>query len=143
MTNLERLIKESPMMTRADIQAMLTTLTAVMQELRENTRQIREAHERIGTIAAHLQEMGTRTDGLTPPYGNRDRGQGSYLTAREVMAYLKLGSQSALYRLIREHRMPFSRIGRLYRFERAELDAWARGHRSALERMRAERRGSK
>lgn len=63
-----------------------------------------------------------------------------YLTAREAMAYLNVGSQSALYRLIREHRMPFCRIGRLYRFDRAELDAWAHGHGSALEMHRAERR---
>jgi excisionase family DNA binding protein len=132
MTNLERLIKESPMMTRADIQAMLTSLAAILLELRENNRQIREA-------------LGTRTDvaitaGMRPLHGNRDGGQGSYLTAREAMAYLKLGSQNALYRLIREHRMPFTRIGRLYRFDRAELDAWARGHGSVLEQRRAERR---
>jgi len=63
-----------------------------------------------------------------------------YLTAREAMAYLKVGSQSTLYRLIREHRMPFCRIGRLYRFDQAELDAWAHGHGSALEMVRAERR---
>jgi excisionase family DNA binding protein len=41
-----------------------------------------------------------------------------YLTAHEAMAYLRVNSQSALYRLIREHRMPFLRIGRLYRFDR-------------------------
>jgi len=65
-----------------------------------------------------------------------------YLTAREAMAYLKVGSQSALYRLIREHRMPFCRIGRLYRFEKDELDAWAHGHGSALEMMRSTRRSA-
>lgn len=47
-----------------------------------------------------------------------------YLTTREAMAYLKVGSCPALYRLIREYRMPFCRIGRLYRFDRRELDAW-------------------
>jgi excisionase family DNA binding protein len=63
-----------------------------------------------------------------------------YLTAKDAMAYLNVGSQSALYRLIREHGMPFCRIGRLYRFDRAELDAWAHGHGSALEMHRADRR---
>jgi excisionase family DNA binding protein len=145
MTNLERLIKESPIMTRADIEAMLTSLAGIMLEMRENNRQIREAAEHVGTIAARLQEMGTRTDvaipaGVTPRHGNGD-GRDSYLRAREAMAYLNIGSSNSLYRLIREHRMPFSRIGRLYRFERAELDAWARGHDSALER--AERRAAR
>lgn len=64
----------------------------------------------------------------------------SYLTPAELMAYLRLGSQSALYRLIREHRLPFRRIGRLYRFDREDVDAWACGYDSVLERARAERR---
>ena len=63
-----------------------------------------------------------------------------YLTAREAMAYLKVNSQTALYRLIREHRMPFCRVGRLYRFDVRELDAWTHGHGSALEMVRATRR---
>jgi excisionase family DNA binding protein len=63
-----------------------------------------------------------------------------YLTAREAMAYLKVGSSSALYRLIKEHRMPFCRIGRLYRFDPRELDAWVHGHASAIDQVRAEKR---
>lgn len=62
------------------------------------------------------------------------------LTAADAITYLRLGSQSALYRLIREHRMPFLRVGRLYRFDRAELDAWMHGHGSAIEWARAQRR---
>jgi len=49
-----------------------------------------------------------------------------YLTAKETIAYLRLGSESALYRLIREHRMPFCRKGRLYLFDTRDLDAWLR-----------------
>jgi excisionase family DNA binding protein len=60
-----------------------------------------------------------------------------YLTAKETIAYLKLGSTSALYRLIREHRLPFCRVGRNYRFEKRELDAWMRGFGSAIEQLRA------
>lgn len=63
-----------------------------------------------------------------------------YLTAEETIAYLNIGSDSALYRLIREHGLPFCRIGRLYRFDRAEVDAWTHGHRSSVEWARARRR---
>lgn len=63
-----------------------------------------------------------------------------YLTAKQTIAYLNLGSTSALYRLIREHRLPFCRVGRNYRFDRRELDAWAHGYPSALEQLRADRR---
>jgi excisionase family DNA binding protein len=65
-----------------------------------------------------------------------------YLTARETIAYLKLGSRSALQRLIVEHRLPYCRRGRLYLFDTRELDAWLHGHGSALERTRALRRGA-
>jgi len=47
-----------------------------------------------------------------------------HLTAHEAVAYLKLGSLSALYRLIREHRLPYGRAGRSYRFNRHHLDRW-------------------
>jgi excisionase family DNA binding protein len=62
-----------------------------------------------------------------------------YLTAQEAVAYLKLGSPNALYRLIREHRLPFCRVGRLYRFDTREVDAWTHGHNSAIERERIRR----
>jgi excisionase family DNA binding protein len=65
-----------------------------------------------------------------------------YLTASEAIAYLKLGSRSALQRLIVEHRLPYCRRGRLYLFDTRELDAWLHGHTSALERARALRRGA-
>lgn len=63
-----------------------------------------------------------------------------YLTAREAMAYLKLESQSALYRLVNEHRLPACRRGRLYLFDRREIDAWVHGHGSPIEMVRAARR---
>jgi len=66
-----------------------------------------------------------------------------YLTATEAMAYLRLGSQSALYRLVREHRLPYCRRGRLYLFDTRELDAWVHGHASAIEMARAHRRSLK
>lgn len=63
-----------------------------------------------------------------------------YLTAREAMSYLKVESQSALYRLIREHRLPFCRRGRQYLFDQRELDAWLRGFTSEIEMVRARKR---
>lgn len=59
-----------------------------------------------------------------------------YLTTKGAMDYLIIGSTTALYRLIREHRMPFTRVGNLYRFDKRELDAWMRGATSALELAR-------
>jgi excisionase family DNA binding protein len=63
-----------------------------------------------------------------------------YLTAAEAIAYLKLGSTSALYRLVREHRLPCCRRGRLYLFDTREIDAWLRGHDSAIDWTRAQRK---
>jgi excisionase family DNA binding protein len=63
-----------------------------------------------------------------------------YLTAREAIAYLKLGSESALYRLVREHRLPFCRRGRLYLFDTREVDAWVHQYPSAIEYARAQRK---
>jgi len=65
-----------------------------------------------------------------------------YLTAREAIAYLRCGSQSALYRLIREQRLPFCRRGRLYLFDRRELDAWLHGYDSLLEQLRSKKQRS-
>lgn len=65
-----------------------------------------------------------------------------YLTAAEAIAYLRLGSRSALQRLIVEHRLPCCRRGRLYLFDTRELDAWLHGHGSALDWARALRRGA-
>jgi excisionase family DNA binding protein len=65
-----------------------------------------------------------------------------YLTAAECIVYLKLGSRSALQRLIVEHRLPYCRRGRLYLFDTRELDAWLHGHASALDWARALRRGA-
>jgi excisionase family DNA binding protein len=63
-----------------------------------------------------------------------------YLTANEAMSYLRLGNLSSLYRLTREHRLPFCRIGRHYRFDRRELDVWLHGYSSEIEMVRAARR---
>lgn len=65
-----------------------------------------------------------------------------YLTAAETIQYLRLGSPTALYRLIHENKLPHCRRGRLYLFDTRELDAWLRGHDSAIEWARAVRRSA-
>jgi excisionase family DNA binding protein len=59
-----------------------------------------------------------------------------YLTAKEAVEYLRLGSLSALYRLITEHGLPHGRLGRHHRFDKRELDAFVRGFDSAIEMAR-------
>lgn len=63
-----------------------------------------------------------------------------YMNSAEVIEYLRLGSSNALYRLITEHRLPTCRVGRHYRFDRAEVDAWMHGYRDSLEWARATRK---
>jgi excisionase family DNA binding protein len=62
-----------------------------------------------------------------------------YLTAAETIAYLRLGSRSALQRLIDQHRLPYGRRGAKLLFDRRELDAWVKGFASAIEMTRARR----
>ena len=47
-----------------------------------------------------------------------------YLTSKEVVAYLRLGSLRALTRLIRDHRLPYGRRGRVRLFNIRKLDLW-------------------
>lgn len=63
-----------------------------------------------------------------------------YLTAKEALSYLRLGSLSALYGHMKHNRLPYARVGRHLRFDTRELDAWMRGFDSALERLRTARR---
>ena len=60
-----------------------------------------------------------------------------YLNSKEAMAYLRLTSSSSLYYLINERRLPYLRRGGRLLFDTRELDAWLRGHDSALELTRA------
>jgi excisionase family DNA binding protein len=66
-----------------------------------------------------------------------------YLTSEEAIRYLRLeklnSPNSALYRLIYQHRLPHGRRGGLYLFDRRELDAWIKGFGSALEMERAKK----
>lgn len=55
---------------------------------------------------------------------------GPYLSPEEAVAYLRLPSVSQLYKLIREHSLPYRRRGRCYIFCPADLDTWTKGPRA-------------
>lgn len=59
-----------------------------------------------------------------------------YLLSQEAAEYLRT-NRAGLYYLIKEHRLPFVRRGGLYMFDTREVDAWLRGHGSALELLRS------
>lgn len=53
----------------------------------------------------------------------------AFLTTEEVLAYLKITPRT-IYRLIRNGELPAVRIGRQWRFRRADLDAWVERQRA-------------
>jgi len=53
----------------------------------------------------------------------------SFLTTEEVLVYLKITPRT-IYRLIRNGELPAVRIGRQWRFRRADLDAWVERQRA-------------
>lgn len=55
----------------------------------------------------------------------------AFLTTEEVLSYLKVTPRT-IYRLIRVGELPAVRIGRQWRFRRADLDEWLNRHRAAV-----------
>ena len=53
----------------------------------------------------------------------------SFLTTDEVLTYLRITPRT-IYRLIRNGELPAMRIGRQWRFRRADLDAWLERQRT-------------
>jgi excisionase family DNA binding protein len=62
-------------------------------------------------------------------FNNQSHEMEAFLTTEEVLSYLKITPRT-IYRLIRTGELPAVRIGRQWRFRRADLDRW-------LERQRA------
>lgn len=54
---------------------------------------------------------------------NNTRELEAFLTTEEVLSYLKITPRT-IYRLIRSGELPAVRIGRQWRFRRADLDQW-------------------
>jgi excisionase family DNA binding protein len=57
----------------------------------------------------------------------------TFLTTEEVLDYLHVNLRT-VYRLIKAGRIPAVRVGRQWRFKRADLDAWLDGQRSRKSR---------
>jgi len=53
----------------------------------------------------------------------------AFLTTEEVLSYLKITPRT-IYRLIRTGELPAVRIGRQWRFRRADLDRWVERQRA-------------
>jgi len=53
--------------------------------------------------------------------------QSKLLDINEVAEFLGI-SKDTLYKMVNQRRIPFVKVGRLLRFERAALDAWIRQH---------------
>lgn len=51
-----------------------------------------------------------------------------WLTVKEVAEYLKL-STDLIYKFAQQGKIPVSRIGNQWRFDREEIDAWVRAQR--------------
>ena len=57
----------------------------------------------------------------------------TFLTTEEVLDYLQVNLRT-VYRLIKAGKIPAVRVGRQWRFKRADLDAWLEGQRSRKSR---------
>jgi hypothetical protein len=59
-----------------------------------------------------------------------------YLSAHEAVRYLRLGSLGSLYRLCREHRLPYGRRGKTYIFDVRKIDRWVEATGSGADFLR-------
>ena len=55
-----------------------------------------------------------------PSTANEDHG---FMTVKEVSEYLRV-SRATIYRLVKERKIPVSRIGKHFRFRKQVLDEW-------------------
>jgi excisionase family DNA binding protein len=52
-----------------------------------------------------------------------DSAMATWLTLEELAQYLKK-PKSSLYKLLRKQQLPGHKVGRTYRFDQDEIDAW-------------------
>jgi excisionase family DNA binding protein len=50
-----------------------------------------------------------------------------YLTVKEVSEYTGLASDT-IYKMVSQRRIPFTKVGKLVKFDQAALDAWLKQH---------------
>jgi len=55
-----------------------------------------------------------------PSTANEERG---LMTVKEVSEYLRV-SRASIYRLVKERKIPVSRIGKHFRFRKRTIDEW-------------------
>jgi excisionase family DNA binding protein len=60
-----------------------------------------------------------------------DKIQQRYLSVRQAAVYMGL-SEKALYAWVEKGRMPAHKLGRIWRFDRQELDDFIRGARQGV-----------
>jgi len=60
----------------------------------------------------------------------------TWLTLEEAAKHLKIG-KSTIYRLAREGDLPAHRMGRVWRFDVDELDAWVKNSHQTKKRPRS------
>jgi excisionase family DNA binding protein len=58
-----------------------------------------------------------------------------WLTVKEVAEYLKL-STDLIYKFAQHGKMPVSKIGNQWRFDREEIDAWVKAQRPRSRRKK-------
>lgn len=76
-----------------------------------------------------MGKVTTKPTPAEPPCPPSIQPPGELLTAREVIAYLRLDAQDGnagerLRNLVRRHRLPVIRRGRLQLFRKSAVDAW-------------------
>jgi excisionase family DNA binding protein len=64
-------------------------------------------------------------------HNNATSDMQTFLTTEEVLAYLNTTPRT-IYRLIRSGELPAVRIGRQWRFRRADLDQWVERQRPSF-----------
>ena len=64
-------------------------------------------------------------------HNNATADRTAFLTTEEVLVYLRTTPRT-IYRLIRSGELPAVRIGRQWRFRRADLDAWVERQRPSF-----------
>jgi excisionase family DNA binding protein len=51
----------------------------------------------------------------------------TYLTVKEVSQYVGIATDT-IYKMVSQRQIPFSKLGRLLRFDQTILDAWIKQH---------------
>ena len=61
-----------------------------------------------------------------------DQMEDRWYTMAEIVEYLSLGRDTVLL-WVKQYGMPASRIGKLWRFKKSDIDEWMRNHKDSDE----------